>query len=414
MPIIQNTAASAVPLANKYFMKALLPRWETAWYPKICAMSTVRRPVEPFALYGAPPLMAQYGGQLTSLNTPTQVWNLPNHLFMNFEFVGRTELEFDSTGTLYNRVAQHAARLVETTDYSLATRVLKGSLTAAATETFQGTTYNVTMDGKPIFSATHTTGVGDSQSNIVTGNLPASTASYIAQDIAITVQQMQRDASAVLDRFASFTDNAGGLLYGNVDLGKRLVVMVPPLLGPAAKLAFSTLSGIGGSGGTSGSSGTTPTIGPMIVKEVVINPLLKGGYPSPFTIDGGATVTPISTTEYYFYIDDDQGRRPFYVQRYLPPAVEGVPGAQGVAYSPEGEARAIQELGKQTGINIPWDLAAIYGNTEIANNFDSVGANAQLDAVQNQRFFVSCRTRYNVGQGWWGAIVKVPPTGVSS
>lgn len=405
MPVITGLQTSQVADANVSFALTFFPRARKSFYPKLCGTTRSSRLVEPFTIAGSAPMLQKYNGTLRSKALRSWKTQVPNLLFKNLEEIGRSELEFDQTRTIRQRCAQLGVRVAQYPDFLLAKRILTAHQTASATTTFEGNSYALTFDSKPLFSTTHDIN-GSSQSNIISGQLPNTRAAIAAQDIALSANQMQQDMVALLDRICSITDDQGVPMYPEFDPKESLVVVVPPILRPIAQLAFQTSGTIGGTNGDT--SGATTNIGQTMVKRVESFGLLRG---CPDIEDDQLTaVAPTNEVEWFAFIEDDF-TRPFYWQRFVPKK-EGETFPLGEA-GVEGEAKAALEAAGVGGLKITPESADVYAATEIDHNFGALGANSQLSVVKDEKFFMSGRARGNIVYGPWMTAYKVLPSGGS-
>lgn len=403
MPIIANTSASAVRLVNQAFAAAFFPRANQSVYSKICRSYTQRSETEPFSVMGSPPILTQFSGTVDSNDIASFTWTVPNQIFKNFEQISRNALETDQTGTLIKRVAVNGQRLAQWQDQLFFTKLITGNRTASATEVSpSGTSYNVTIDGLPFFSAVHSTGPsGVTQSNIVNGNLASTVATMAANDLGASAQAMQKDMILIQQRFAQFQDTVGSVLLSDSDMASRIILLVPPSVKPIADLAFRSPGAmIGGSPGNSGSTGST-TFQHSIVREVISSNYLASMRSS---IDG-SVLTGTSATEYYAFLVDDYVA-PMYWQRFLPLGINGV--------NTDAVANAVMAAGNAAGINTSFDSAALYATMEVDNNFGALGSQAQESVVKQEKFFVSARARGNFAYGFPYTALKIVPSGASS
>lgn len=402
MPVIINLQSDLVRAANIALAMAYYPRSRDWLYPKLAGSTISTSSVEPFTIDGPSPLPVKFGGFMGGSQIPSFVLYVPNLLFKNIEFIGRSTIEFDQTaGLVLKRVDQIGIRMAEAVDFLFIKRILAGSSTASTTVSFEGTTYTTTMDGLPFFSAAHTTYPALVQSNIVQGSLPNTVSAIGNQDLATTANQLQRDFQLVLNTFLGFLDPQGVNIYTGIDAGKDIVVVLPPILWAAGELAFRTAGTIGGSSGSS--SGATTSIGPKLVKDVFTNGLLAGCQ----DIESGGTIAPVNPTDVYYFITNDY-TRPFYFQKFRPlkPGETKPPGNNVNA-----EAASAITAANALGFSVSPDAAIMYAETIVESNFNAVGANSQLDVVQREQFYVSGRGRFNFVYGPWNTAIRVKPLG---
>ncbi len=409
MPIVNALNTVTIRDVNIGLALTLFPRFSKTYFGKLCGTpkpSTAL--VEPFAFDGAAPLLKKFNGNMDSTLVNTFSLQVPNPIYKNYEEIARTQYEADQTGTVRKRASAIGLRIAQGPDYALARTILKGD--SETTVVFEGTTYNTTFDGVAQFSATHSLGQFSGQSNIVTGNLPATVALLDAQDIATTVQQLFRDYAIIIDRIASFTDDKGAQLFTDFDPETQLQLIGPPCLRPAFDLAFTVGNSVGGSGGTSGSSGTTKW-SKKLVAEIITPGLLKGCI--DIDADPQTTVTPTYPTQYYWAIKDDFVR-PWYFQRFRPKKDSEMVGS----FDPEASADSALAMARRVyGEDSPnaSPLAAdLYAMTSIDTNVGAIGANAQPSVATQEKFFMSGRTRFRIFCGPWFLCGKVDPSGQSA
>ena len=411
MPIVTNLQTSLVRDANATLATAFFPRWRGGFWQEIAGSYVSTAFVEPFALDGAAPMLQVFNGSMSARGVASWTLQVPNLLFKTIEDISRTSLEMDQTGTVLRRVAQMGIRLAQLPDFLMAKRIMTASLASSATVAFSGSNYYTTFEnGVPYFSTAHTTYAGGNQSNILQGNLPATIASVTAQNIAALANAMQQDVMNAIATIATIVDDKGVQIFPSLDTEKHIVVMVPPVLRPVARLAFSTPGAtIGGTNGTGGSSGATTSIGPMMVKRVVSSQLLAGC----IDVEGAtpaATVSPVHQTDYYIWIEDDLCR-PMYFQRFRPKKTgEYSP----VGYNPEAAAAAAIAACEKVGMNISAEAADVYAQAEVDHNLSALGANAQRSVVEQEAFFMSPRMRGNVTYGPWFLGYRIDPGGYST
>jgi hypothetical protein len=384
-----------------------------SYWPRLCGTTRSSSVYEPFAFMGAAPILKYFQGTVQSLSIPSYSFRVPNPLWKNFETIKRNMFEFDQTRELPGRIGQHGVRVAQLTDYLLANVILQGS--TAGSQYFynfdDNQTYTMTYDALPIYGQ-HTMG-GLTFNNILTGQLPNSEAGIIDQDIAITANQLQRCVQQIQAFIASLVDNTGSLLYPDFDAARQLILMFPPILGPAAELAFRTQGTLGGSGGTSGSSGSTTNIGYKIVKDILIWNLLQG-CPNMTTgvanINGAGYLSPPTPTTFWWAIDGDY-IKPFYFQRFIPLA----PGQTiPLGDDPAAQAAQIVKAMSMKGIDVRPEDADVYAATEVDSNLGAIGSNAQLSVVTREEFFISSRSRQMVYGSLWWTIGQVDPVGASN
>lgn len=409
MPVIINTQSALTRAANTTLALAFFPRSGRWIYPRLCGSTVSTSAVEPFTLDGAAPLMSLFDGSVRSQGVGSWKLQVPNLLFKNYEELARQQIEFDQSGIFLRRVNQIGVRVAASPDYLWAKRLLTASSTNSTSVVFDGTEYTTTMDGLPFFSASHTLDGSDTQSNIVQGGLPSTSAAIQNQDLAVTANQLVRDFQTVLETLQSFLDDKGANIYPSIDTEQTVVVVVPPILAPAARLAFKTPGTIGGTDGSS--SGSTTSVGPSLVKDVISHGLLAGCKDieagTVTTASSSARVTPTNETDYYVFIVDDLVK-PFYFQKFRPKKGSELmpPG-----YDAEAEAEKAIEAADELGLKISTDAADVYASTIVESNLSAVGSNAQASVVQQEKFFVSGRARMNFVYGPWFTGIRVKPAG---
>jgi hypothetical protein len=399
MPIIANTSPAAVRAANQLLSMTFFPRARKWFFPRLSASSVSTSKVEPYVAIGSVPMLQKYDGRLFTRKIPSYRQSVPNLLFKNAIEIDRSELEFDQTKSLARLAPALGVRIAEWPDYLWFKRLLKGGVSGSQTVVFEGESYTMTFDNKPLFSTTHaTTYDASAQSNFIQGTVPATRALVIAQDIAVTANQLVRDLQAIINAVQTVKDTSGLPLFPNLDPKEALVVLVPPILLPAATLAFKTNGVIGGTNGSS--SGATSNVAPVFVKDVLSSGLLNG-FPDP-EIDGTQTaVSPINETDWYVFIDDDFVK-PFYVQTYRPPAdSEMFPRGYDPAAVVDRLLSANSELTAQQ--------AAVFASTAIETTFNKVGANADRATIESESFLAATRLRGNITYGPWFLSWKVIP-----
>lgn len=404
MPILQNTQMELVANANTVMASAFFPRARKWVYPRLCGSTVSTRMVEPFVVGGAAPLMQLYKGRTRSRGIPSFKFNSPNLLFKNYLGIKRSAIEMDQTGTVLQYAQQVGLRVAEHPEYLFAKRLLKAAVAGSQTVVYDedGQSYTITVDGKPFFATDHDIS-GSNQSNVVQGTLPNTVAGIDAQDMAMTAQQLIRDFSQVLNAFQTFKDNTGAPINPTLEPEESVVVVVPPVLKPAAQLAFKTAGQIGGATGTGGSSGGTTNI--KLVKDVISSGLFAGV--PDVESDTLATVSPVNPTDWYAFVVDDLVK-PFYSQLFRPKAQgEYFP----LGYDPEAAANKIISEADSIGVKISRDQANLYAATVVEHNLSAMGANAQASVVEGEEFFISGRARGNFVYGPWFTGVRVKPSG---
>lgn len=408
MPVTAGLSTSTTRLVNTAFTKGFFPRAMQSVWPRLCGTTKSSSMYEPFAFMGAAPMLKYFQGTTNSQSIPSYNFKVPNPTWKNFEVIKRNQFQFDQTRTLNGRVGQHGIRVAQLTDYLLANVILNGDKNGSQnfTNFDDGITYTMTYDGLTLFSQGHSIN-GTTFSNIITGNLPDTSALVQAQDIAVTANQLQRDYSLIITFIASLTDNTGALLYPDFDAKRQLILMFPPCLGAGAKLAFQTSGTIGGSSGSS--SGATTNIGKEMVKDVIVWSLLQGCPNMTSGLPNG-TLSPTYQTQYYWAIDADY-IRPYYFQRFMP-----VQSGQSIPLGedPAAQAEAIVKALGEKGVSVRAEDAEVYAATEVDTNLGALGANSQESVAAREEFFISSRSTQMVYGSLWFTIGKVDPTGLSS
>lgn len=394
MPIISGTKASTTLAANVVMSKAYFPRAKKWLYPLLSSSTISVKSVEPYAVIGSVPALSGYTGSLKLANIASYKMNVPNLLFKNAFGVKQSELEFDQTRTIMKLSPAMGIRTAELPDQLFCKRLLNATTSGSQTVIFEGQSYTQTLDGVPLFSASHPTGYnGALQSNIIQGTLPSTKAALLAQDIATSAKQMVSDFNSVLDVIKTVTDTAGVPLFPTIDTKESVVVVVPPVLEPIAQLAFRT-------GGTAVIDQTT-NIMPQFVKSVISHGYLAG-FPDPES-ETGATISPTNATDWYVFITDDFVK-PFYTQLFRPPNDSDLfPPGQ----SPEDVVSRVVNAVK--GITV--DQATVFASTRIDTTFNKVGANSDAFTIQTETFLVSARMRGNMVYGPHFLSYKVKPNG---
>lgn len=408
MPIISGLQTSLVGDANTAFTLAFFPRFiDNEFVRTLCGTTRSSRDVEPFALAGSAPVLRRYSGSMKSQDTNSWKLQVPNLLYKSIEDIARREFELDQTATIRQRMGQHGVRVAQHPSFMLAKRILTGAVSGSQNQTFEGQTYTTTFDAQPIFSTSHNHN-GSNQSNIVTGSLPNTVAGITGQDIAVTVNQLLKDLQALEDQIAGVVDDKNVPIYPDLEINKSLVVVVPPVLREAAELAFNAAPGAT-VGGTSGSSSGSTTLRAKPVKKILSPGLIKGGFPDIESDDVSATVSPVNPTDWYAFIVDDFVK-PWYWQRFRPKKPsETIPLGQ----NPEAQAAKALAAANQSGLKVTPEALDVYAATEIATNLGALGSNAQRDVVENEKFFVSARTRGNMIPGPWFTCWRVKCNGGS-
>lgn len=410
MPITQGLTTTNVRLANTALATTFFPRVMKSVWPRICGLTKSSSIYEAFAFLGAPPLLKLWSGTIQSQGIQSYSVNVPNPVWKNYESFRRDQIEFDQTRTLQNRAAWHGTKLAQTWDYLLAQVMMNG--TQAGSQNFlnpqNGTSYTMTFDNQPWFSASHT--VANVQgattfSNIITGNMPTTKAAILAQDITVIANYFQRDMEQIIDQFTSWTDDKGSKIYPNIDPEREIVVVVPPILSAAANLAFTTNGTLGGTSGSA--SGSVTNIGKRLVKDVITFGLLQGCTDITSQIPG-TSVSPQQATQYYVFLDGDFVK-PVYFQRFTP-----LKNTIPAGYDPDAETNKILNAANESGLKLNPSMAALYATAEVNSNLDQLGNNSSAMTSVDETFFFSSRTRGMIYPGPWFCSCLVAPTGTSN
>ena len=404
MPIVEGTNLT-LRKANVAMASAFFPRAKEWLWPKVCGSYITTSLDEQHAIGGAAPPLQLYTGTLNSKGIPSWTLNIPNLLYKNLLETRREELEGDQTRSIIRFGDQMGVQLADFPDQLLARRILSGSTTASATESFRGKSYSVTMDGLPQFSSVHQLDGVTNQSNIITGSLPTTFAAVAGQDLAVSANQMQQDLMKVVQKLKTVKDNNGLPIFPTIDVKKNIVIAVPPELEVVASLAFRTAGFIGGSNGSS--TGSTTSIGPMYVKDVFSTGYLSG-IPDPES--PGSTISPTYATNYYIFVVNDYVR-PFYVQLFKPVGNNDLFPA---GYKIDQVIDDAIKAGKAIGIDHVQTAATLFASTVVETNIGAVGSNAQQSVVYDEKFFFSARWRGNLVYGPWFTCWKIDPTGTSN
>jgi phage major head subunit gpT-like protein len=396
MPIITNTQNSLVRAANTVMARSFFPRFKDSLYKAIAGSYVSTSLVEPFTMIGAMPGLKLYNGALKFGQIPSFTLQVPNPLFKTGSEIGRTEFEGDQTGTLIKLSSQLGSRLAEFPDQLLAKRLLAGSTAGSQYMTFRGTQYTMTMDAQPFFSSVHSDWYsGGNQSNIIQGTLPSTKAAMLAQGMATTAGQLQSDISVVIDKLSSVRDNAGIPFFPTIDTGKSVIVLVPRIMEPAAKLAFRTQGSV---------IAQTTNIIPMFVKDVLTSGYLGGNFVDPET---DTTISPINETDYYVFIIDDWVK-PFYMQLFRPPTQQEM-----FPRGYDAGAEIDRLLDSKSDVPIDRDGATAFASSMVETTFQRQGANADAWTIINEAFVMSARWRGNIAYGPWFTAYRVVPVGGS-
>lgn len=404
MPIVANTQLSAVRKANIVMAHAFFPRAKEWLYPRFCGSYTTTNLVEPLVIGSAAPQMKRWNGTVNSTGLPSFSMNVTNPLWKNLLNLDRTELEADQTNTLIKKVEEMGIVVADLPDQIFVKRLLNGANAGSQTEVFNGQSYTVTFDGQPLFSASHNTGNGTSQSNIVQGTHPNTAALIFGQDVATTVNELQLAVYNVISKLKTVVNNQGMPIFQTLDTKKSVVIIVPPCLEGPAYLAFKAVNSLIG-GSPSGSTGSTTNIAPMFVKDVVTSGLLAG-FPDP---EGTGSIAPVNETDFYVLITDDRVK-PFYVQLFKPATKNDLFPQD---YDVDAAINALLDESKNLSLKYTKDEATLFASTIVEHNLNAQGSMAQRDVVENESFFVSGRFRGNIAYGPWFCSWRVKPTGGS-
>jgi len=394
MPVVANTQNAAVVAANTVMSRAFFPRAKQWLYKELAGSYTSVRLVEPFSLIGTVPPLERFNGFLKAVGVPSFSMNVPNPLWKNVLKVDQTDYEGDQTGTLVQLSQQIGVRLAEFPDQLFAKRLLSASTAGSQTMTFRGTSYTMTFDGQPLFSASHDDWyAGSTQSNIIQGELPATKALLMDDDYATNANKMLRDIQRVIDAVKTVKDNQGIPFFPTIDTKQSIVVVVPPILEPLAALAFRT--------DKTAVINQTTNVAPMFVKNVLTNGYLAG-LRDP---EDGTTLTPVNETDYYIFVVNDWVK-PFYVQLFRPP--------HGDELFPPGYnagAEVDRMLKDQADLDV--DMATLYASARVDTTFRRVGAEADAYTIENENFIMSARYRGNIVYGPWFLSWRIKPDGGS-
>ncbi len=406
MPIVANTYLTTRK-ANTIMSAAFFPRAKEWLFPKVCGTYlTTSLDGDPHVIGGSAPQMKRYRGKVSSAGMPSWKFQVPNPLAKNYMEIDRSEIEGDQTRTLLRKADEFGVALADYPEQLWTARLLNGDQVASATDSFNGTTYTVTMDGLPQFSASHQLDGVTSQSNIITGSLPQSTTVLYDSDIALMANYMQRDLMKVVATIKTVKNDKGLPIYPTLDIKKNIVVLLPSTLEVVGRRAFSP-GLVGGSPGNNGSTGSSDNIAPMFVSDVLSSGYLDG-LPDP---EGTTTLAPTYATTYYILVVNDRVK-PFYVQNYKPVGEnELFPKGYDVDAA---IAQGLSEA-KQIGLEgTPAKVAAAtFASTLVEHNLTAVGANAQKSVVEDESHFISARSRMNIVYGPWFTCWQVTPGSTS-
>jgi hypothetical protein len=383
--IISGLSSTETRAVNTVMSRAFFPRAHEWIYPRLAGSFTSVSMVEPFSIIGSVPPMQRYSGILASSDISDFSLMSPNPLWKNLLEISQSRYEADQTGTVVQLGQALGIRLAQLPDQLFLGRILKGS--TMVTQTFEGKTYNCTMDGVPLFSPYHPTlDSGGTFSNVIAGSLPVTSAVVLGSDPAAIAANMVNDFTRLLAAIKDVKDTKGVPLFPNLDTKKSIVVVVPSCLEYAATLAFRTPGAVAaGTGGT----GSTTQIGSAFVKDVISTGYLDGFF-DPDNV--GLTASPVNQTDWYVFITDDYVK-PLYMQLFRPMRKEErFPPGIG---SGGDEVDAIV---KQFGAIRP-DEATVFASTRIDTTFSKLGANSDFHTIATDSFAMSARWRGNVVYG---------------
>lgn len=411
MPFIVNTQNEMIRAANTALATAFFPRVKTQMLPRIASQYISTSMVEPFAILGSAPALSQFRGSLKISALPSFTMSVPNTLHKNGLEIKQSAVEGDQTGTIIRVAEQLGLRLSEYWDLIGCKRIISGSTvgdaakaTAATSGIYapagsvtckgdDGTAYNMVIDALPFFSASHTFdgGVTTQSNNLASASgMPATIAGIQAQSVAVTAVQMATDMQYIMSQIRTIKDSAGVPMYPTIDAKKDLKVIVPPILEPAARLAFMIAD--------TGMLNMSSPIMQTFVNEVISHGYLAG-LPDPER-DLIATA-PLNPTDWYVAISNDYVR-PLYMQTFRPKKGSELapPG-----YDVEGEVARILAL--DSSITVP--QATLWASTRIDSTFNRVGADADAWTIQNDAFMASARFRGNIAYGFWPTMYRIYP-----
>jgi hypothetical protein len=315
--------------------------------------------------------------------------------------VRRNDLELDQTGSLLGLKnsggigARLGARIAEHPEFLFFNRLLTGATASRATDTFEGNTYNLTLDGVSMFNTAHPSAYGSTQSNIIAGSLPTTAAGVAAQTVEATAKQLQQDMNKIIQHFKNLKDDRGVKLFPTFDAKKHLIIAVPSILEQASYLAFKTNS-------STALIGTTTNVTPLFVKDVIPTGLLDG---APNVLDEGSTgeITPLNETDYYVFFDGDLTKA-LYMLYHSP------------LQTPYGESSPVDSILKSYGdIGATQDSATFLASTSIESTLNRVGNQADAHSIMREEYLISPRMRGNCFFGPWMNALRVYPTsGIAS
>ncbi len=408
MPIITDTTLTTRK-ANAIMSGAFLPRAKKWLFPLVSQSYEATNFVEPHVIGGAAPSLRRFRGTVNSTGIPSWRLYCTTPLYKNKIQLDRSETEHDQTRTLLRKADEIGVAIADFPEQLWAAKLLKGDSASVGSESFEGTTYQTTMDGLAQFSASHQLNGVTSQSNIIQGSLPQTLEILQESDIALMANYMQRDLNKIVKAIKTVKNNQGLPIYPTLDLKENIVVVVPAALEVVAQRAFK--SGlIGGSPGSNGSTGSSDSVAPMFVKDVLVSGYLDGGFPDP-EVETGATVSPTYDTQWYVLIVSDRVK-PFYFQNYVPPANSDLfPkgfNVDGMIDSALADAKKLGLEGTTARI-----AATTFASTLVEHNLTAVGANSQESVFDQEKFFVGARSRLGLAYGPWFTSWLVQPGSVS-
>ncbi len=398
MPFIGGLDTNQNRLVNASLAQAFFPRFQESIFPRLTGSIHSNAGVEPFAAIGAVGVMTRFSGFAKKQTMKSYGANIPNQLFKLLVALDRSDIELDQTGALMGLanaggIGQRlGARLAQHPEFLFVNRLLTGSTLTRSVETFKGTSYNLTLDGKRFFDQAHPDAKGGTQSNIIQGALPSTAAGIVAQSVAATAKQLQQDLNAVIKHFKTLKDDQGVPLFPSFDAKKHLSLVMPSILEQAATLAFRT-------DGNALIDQTTG-ISPLFVKEVLSTGLVEAA-PNVIDEQSTGTISPLNETDYYIIFSGDITQA-LYMQYHSPltkPITEG--GSDPVAQ--------LAEAYKNMGADI--NSAAVLASTSIDSTLGKVGANSDAYTIQNEEFLLAPRWRGNCFYGPWMNAARVIPVG---
>lgn len=391
MPTIRGFDSLETRLVNTLMSRAFFPRTQDWIYPELAGSFTSVSKIEPFSVTGSVPPITRYRGILDTSDIPDFSLQSPNLLWKNAVSVDQSKYEFDQTGTVAQLSTAIGIRLAEFPDQLFNARLLKGSNPADATVFFEGQNFNLTFDGVPFFAQNHPTFDGGIQSNILQGTLPLTKAALLAQDFPTTVSQLVRDLQTIIDAIKTVRDTKNIPLYPTIDTRKSIVVVVPPVLEPAAALAFRQ-------GPADTVINQTTNIAPLFVKKVISSGYLDGFQDPDNPLN---TAEPVNETDWYVFVVDDYVK-PFYLQLFRP-----LRSNERMPPDFRGGDEVDAVLRADNGIKV--DQATLFASTRIDTTFGKIGANADIPTIETERFLMSARYRGNLVYGPWFTGWRIKP-----